>query len=112
MQLALSRTREFDADLDAVQLTSDPIGLMRALQKLANHTTNLWQQIPLPERGIPAPSIFRTHPHTEEHIARLQELSTQEYQPVLSPVETPFTLPGRLPRITRQPGWRMMSLWY
>lgn len=112
LQLALSRTREFDADLDAVQLTRDPVGLMRALQKLENHSANLWQQILLPGRGVPDPSIFRTHPHTEDRIARLQELSVEEYQPVLPPQDAPFALPGRLPHVTRQPGWRMMSLWY
>ncbi len=111
LQLALSRTREFDADLEAVQLTHDPIGLMRALQKLEYHSTNLWQQVLFPGRGVPDPSIFRTHPHTQDRVARLQELSTQEYQPLL-PAEQPFSLPGRFTRITRQPGWRMMSLWY
>jgi heat shock protein HtpX len=111
LQLALSRTREFDADLDAVQLTHDPIGLMRALQKLEYHSANLWQQVLFPGRGVPDPSIFRTHPHTQDRVARLQELSTQEYQPLL-PAEQPFALPGRFTRITRQPGWRMMSLWY
>jgi heat shock protein HtpX len=111
LQLALSRTREFDADLDAVQLTHDPIGLMRALQKLEYHSANLWQQVLFPGRGVPDPSIFRTHPHTKDRVARLQELSTQEYQPLL-PAEQPFALPGRFTRITRQPGWRMMSLWY
>lgn len=112
LQLALSRTREFDADLDAVQLTQDPIGLMNALQKLEYYSTNIWQQILLPGRGIPDPSILRTHPHTKDRIARLRELSTQEYVPVLSPVETPVILPAHFARVTRQPGWRMMSLWY
>ncbi len=112
LQLALSRTREFDADLDAVQLTHDPVGLMSALQKLEDHSTNLWQQILMPGRGVPDPSIFRTHPHTTDRIARLQELSTADYEPVISTVETPLPLPSQFNRITRRPGWRMMSLWY
>lgn len=112
LQLALSRTREFDADLDAVQLTNDPIGLMNALQKLEYQSTNLWQQIFMPGRGVPDPSILRTHPHTADRLARLQELSTEEYRPVMPPMESPLVLPGRYARITRQPGWRMMSLWY
>lgn len=112
LQLALSRTREFDADLDAVQLTHDPVGLMNALQKLENHATNLWQQILMPGRGVPDPSIFRTHPHTKDRIARLQALSTEPYIPVLPTLENTFALPGRFPQVTRQPGWRMMSLWY
>lgn len=112
LQLALSRTREFDADLDAVQLTHDPIGLMNALQKLEYQSTNIWQQILFPGRGVPGPSIFRTHPHTKDRIARLQQLSTEEYQPILPPLETPLVLPGNFVRVTRRPSWRMMSLWY
>jgi heat shock protein HtpX len=112
LQLALSRTREFDADLDAVQLTHDPVGLMNALQKLEYKSTNLWQQILMPGRGVPDPSIFRTHPHTKDRMARLQELNIEPYQPLVLPPERPFALPGRFTPITRQPGWRMMSLWY
>jgi len=112
LQLALSRTREFDADLDAVQLTHDPVGLMSALQKLENHATNLWQQILMPGRGVPGPSIFRTHPHTKDRLARLQALSNEPFTPIIPPAEYPFAVPGRFPQVTRQPGWRMMSLWY
>lgn len=62
LQLALSRTREFDADLDAIALTHDPVSLMTALQKLEHYSTNLLQQVLFPGRGVPDPSIFRTHP--------------------------------------------------
>ena len=34
LQLALSRTREFDADVGAIELTGDPRGLASALAKL------------------------------------------------------------------------------
>jgi len=112
LQLALSRTREFDADLDAIQLTRDPVGLMNALQKLEYYSTNIWQQVLFPGRGVPDPSIFRTHPHTKDRIARLQELNPQQYQPIAMPQQAPFVLPGNYTQITRQPGWRMMNLWY
>lgn len=112
LQLALSRTREFDADLDAIQLTHDPAGLMNALQKLEYYSTNIWQQVLFPGRGVPDPSIFRTHPHTKDRIARLQELNPQQYQPIAMPQQAPFILPGNYTQITRQPGWRMMNLWY
>jgi heat shock protein HtpX len=112
LQLALSRTREFDADLDAIQLTHDPVGLMNALQKLEYYATNIWQQVLFPGRGVPDPSIFRTHPHTKDRIARLQELSPQQYQPIAMPAQAPFVLPGNYTQVTRQPGWRMMNLWY
>jgi len=112
LQLALSRTREFDADLDAMQLTHDPVGLMTALQKLEHYATNIFQQVLFPGRGVPDPSIFRTHPHTKDRIARLQELNPQEYQPLAMPTQSPFVLPGHFNQVTRRPGWRMMSLWY
>ena len=112
LQLALSRTREFDADLDAIQLTHDPVGLMNALQKLEYDSTNIWQQVLFPGRGVPDPSIFRTHPHTKDRLARLQELNPQQYQPIAMPAQAPFVLPGNYTQVTRQPGWRMMNLWY
>ncbi len=112
LQLALSRTREFDADLDAIQLTRDPVGLMNALQKLEYYSTNIWQQVLFPGRGVPDPSIFRTHPHTKDRIARLQELNPQQYQPIAMPAQAPFALPSNYSQITRRPGWRMMNLWY
>lgn len=112
LQLALSRTREFDADLDAIQLTHDPVGLMNALQKLEYYSTNIWQQVLFPGRGVPDPSIFRTHPHTKDRLARLQELNPQQYQPIAMPAQAPFVLPGNYTQVTRQPGWRMMNLWY
>jgi heat shock protein HtpX len=112
LQLALSRTREFDADLDAIQLTHDPVGLMNALQKLEYYATNIWQQVLFPGRGVPDPSIFRTHPHTKDRLARLQELNPQQYQPIAMPAQAPFALPGNYTQVTRQPGWRMMNLWY
>ena len=112
LQLALSRTREFDADLDAIQLTRDPVGLMNALQKLEYYSTSMWQQVLFPGRGVPDPSIFRTHPHTKDRLARLQELNPQQYQPIAMPAQPPFALPGNYTQITQQPGWRMMNLWY
>ncbi|MBX3014141.1 MAG: M48 family metalloprotease [Caldilineaceae bacterium] len=112
LQLALSRTREFDADLDAIQLTHDPVGLMNALQKLEYYSTNIWQQVLFPGRGVPDPSIFRTHPHTKDRIARLQELNPQQYQPVALPAQSPFALPGNFNQVTRQPSWHTMHLWY
>ena len=112
LQLALSRTREFDADLDAIQLTHDPVGLMNALQKLEYYSTNIWQQVLFPGRGVPDPSIFRTHPHTKDRLARLQELNPQQYQQIAMPAQAPFVLPGNYTQVTRQPGWRMMNLWY
>ena len=74
LQLALSRTREFDADLGAAMLTGDPDGLASALARLERVQGRLWESILLPSGRIPDPSVLRTHPLTAERIARLNHL--------------------------------------
>ncbi|WP_052341583.1 zinc metalloprotease HtpX [Salinarimonas rosea] len=76
LQLALSRAREFDADLGAAELTGDPAGLARALLKLERRVGRWWEDILLQGRRIPEPSLLRTHPPTEERVARLKELAS------------------------------------
>lgn len=96
LQLALSRSREFDADLGAARLTEDPRGLASALLKLERRTGRFWEDILLPGRRIPEPSLLRTHPPTQERVARLLELATGS--PIRLPVPTawrPRPEPGR-----------------
>ncbi|GAB4258399.1 MAG: zinc metalloprotease HtpX [Pararhodobacter sp.] len=75
LQLALSRTREYDADLGGAGLTGDPAGLASALVKLERRTGRFWEEMFLPGRRIPEPSLLRTHPPTEERVRRLQALA-------------------------------------
>lgn len=113
LQLALSRTREFDADLDAVALTQDPVGLASALQKLERYQTNLWQQVLMPGYRVPDPSILRTHPHTAERIARLLQLTPEGPGQIVQRPETPLPLPGQVVVVPRRPVWNgIMGLWY
>ena len=74
VQLALSRNREYDADLGAAELTGDPAGLALALDKLERVGGRFWEQILLPGRRVPEPSLLRTHPDTRERVDRLMEL--------------------------------------
>ncbi len=74
LQMALSRTREFDADLGAATLTGDPDALASALQKLERAQGRRWENIFLPGGRIPDPSVLRTHPVTEERVKRLLAL--------------------------------------
>ncbi|MCB1386090.1 MAG: M48 family metalloprotease [Nitratireductor sp.] len=74
LQLALSRTREYDADLGAVLLTGDPNGLASALVKLENAQKRHWEGMVLPGGRVPNPSLLRTHPRTGDRIARLMAL--------------------------------------
>ncbi|WP_291318985.1 zinc metalloprotease HtpX [Desulfonatronospira sp.] len=75
MQLSLSRTREFDADMDAAMLTNDPMGLARALAKL-EYTTRSWlDRFIRPGQKSGLPSFLLTHPRTEDRIQRLISLA-------------------------------------
>ncbi len=81
VQLGLSRTREYDADRAAAELTGDPDGLVRALVKLDRLTGRFWEEIFLPGRRIPDPSLLRTHPPTESRVRRLRELDPNRSVP-------------------------------
>jgi heat shock protein HtpX len=74
LQLALSRTREAEADLEAAELTGDPCGLASALAKMRSQEQMLvrrWSPAVVPLRLL---SLFRDHPATDERIRRLMAM--------------------------------------
>jgi len=71
LQLALSRNREFDADDYAAELTGDPVGLATALEKIERDQAPVWQRLFHPYVRGDLPTWLRTHPKTEERVARL-----------------------------------------
>lgn len=103
LQLALSRIREFEADIDAAGLTGDPVGLASALEKLEASQGGGWEGVFLPGPAIPVPSLFRTHPTTSDRVKRLLDLRRGRPERRL---EIPDHLPHRhsiIPVTVRRP---------
>jgi heat shock protein HtpX len=87
VQLAVSRQRESLADVSAVELTRNPIGLARALRTIANDpevlevanraTQHLYIVNPIKSFENRAKSMWDTHPPIAERIAVLRGLAGQ-----------------------------------
>lgn len=113
LQLALSRAREYDADLDALSLTGDPEGLASALMTLERKQGGLWEGLLLPGARLPDPSILRTHPRTEDRVRRILAMAPSVTDTMTFRDER--AAPGRtiVPQIPR-PRFHVsrMGLWY
>ena len=111
-QLALSRTREYHADLNAVQLTGDPDGLASALLGIEQAQGGWMERIFLPGRGVPAPSVLRTHPETSERVERLMAVKS-----AVGPARGLYdgsarSIAGIGPTVERGPRWHVSGLWH
>ena len=74
LQLALSRTREYDADIAAVELTGDPRGLASALNTLEKLQGGWMERMFLAR----VPNWMRSHPQTDARIQRLLALEAEQ----------------------------------
>ncbi|HEY7163046.1 MAG TPA: zinc metalloprotease HtpX [Candidatus Binatia bacterium] len=90
IQMAVSRSREYGADVGGAKVTGDPLALASALKKLqigaqqiplqasdaqATATAHLFIVNPLTGRTLA--NLFSTHPPIEERIARLEAMAGQ-----------------------------------
>lgn len=110
-QLALSRNREFEADLGSSELTGDPLALASALRKMEAPSHRLLERILFPGPRIPDPSLLRTHPPMEERVRRLLELADRQPKTslgMLSSDDLRHLIADRPPR-TR---WHRNGMWY
>ncbi|CAN5266519.1 zinc metalloprotease HtpX [soil metagenome] len=88
IQMAVSRSREYQADASGADLSHDPLGLASALRKLELTS----KQVPAPASVSPAQAhmfivnpfrgrgrqlagLFSTHPPVEQRVARLEEMA-------------------------------------
>jgi len=110
-RLALSRNREFNADLEAARLLGRPEPLARALAKMERFQGRVLERFIGPGERLPDPSLLRTHPPTEERIRRLLALTERPQHPPLVPGAWERS-PGLLASAPLRPRWHRNGLWY
>lgn len=83
IQMAISRSREFEADRGGAEISGDPKALASALEKIHNYAHRIPNEtaeahpetgqmmIINPLAGRSFDSLFSTHPNTQERIAKL-----------------------------------------
>lgn len=87
IQMAISRSREFEADRGGAEISGDPHALASALQKIQRyaqgipleaterHPETAQMMIMNPLSGGGLKGLFSTHPSTEERVARLMAMA-------------------------------------
>jgi heat shock protein HtpX len=119
VQMAISRTREYEADREGAEISRRPLSLASALRKIAGAA----EQIPnIPAERNPASAhlfivnplsgarmdnLFSTHPNVENRIARLNEMAREMGETAAAPsqvVDSGDSGPWARPRRVTGPG--------
>ena len=119
VQMAISRTREYQADKDGAEIARDPMALASALSKisqLSQRTVNVAAErnpamahmyIFNPLSGARMDNLFSTHPNVENRIAQLRRLQQEMGR---APASSGFAPPPRSGAAPRNSGWRVPSI--
>jgi heat shock protein HtpX len=120
VQMAISRTREYEADRVGAEISGNPIALATALQKIsgaAHRIPNMQAErnpasahmfIINPLSGARMDNLFSTHPAVENRVAQLSALAQQMGQgggTRRASSETADTGPWSAPRAGRSGPW-------
>ena len=101
VQMAISRSREYEADRLGAEIAGDPRWLASGLQKLEQfkqgrvneaaeaHPASAHMFIVNPLSGLRMDSLFTTHPPTEERIRRLLAMAPPTTPPLARPAAPP-----------------------
>jgi len=111
LQMALSRNREYGADIYAAELTENPLKLASALRKIEIYQGRWLEQVLFPGRRIPNPSLLRTHPKLEERIKRLLALAEERQSTTETATPDYLQWPYQNQSLSR-PRRRFHGLWY
>jgi heat shock protein HtpX len=112
--MAISRSREYEADRAGAEISGNPLWLASALQRLHEGTqtipnataeahpalAHMYIDNPLSGRGMA--NLFSTHPPMEERIARLQAMAGDGVAPP-PPQATSVRHGGSVPQTGRGP---------
>jgi heat shock protein HtpX len=111
LQLALSRTHEFDADLDTARLSANPAELA-ALTKLEEYQRSIMRRLFIPSHHGAEPSLLRTQPKTDERVRRLLDIDEELQGQGIHSENGHLVLSPHLWVSTRKPHRRLGGLWY
>ena len=113
LQLALPRDHDYAADDAAARLLGDRGLMARVAESGSSDTGNLLDdlRIPVPQRHVPLPSVFRAHPAGFERARRIRTDEPATLPPLLIRDEPLISLAGVGP-IEMKPRDRWPGLWF